>query len=231
LCVRFDDFEDSRPYERDAPMKKKKALGLLALTGTLLVQALASAGPSTATEPVVTKTFMKGEGLLADFDRTDGCIQTKVTVFSNVSKIRGATALDQIAFVGISQFDLCTLTTLVDGFGQTDSPDQIITKDLSSGKLRMSMTFNNFVNGTTAPVTVNVSFRATAKVVTTFKRDAFESDGVRFVSAARTASRTATATGTVTLGSQNVVAPDISSINGSIDSAVNKTKTIDRPVK
>jgi hypothetical protein len=57
---------------------KKTALGVLALAGTLFVQ-LAVAGPSTAAERVTTKTEMRGEGVTAEFVRTDGCIQTYVT--------------------------------------------------------------------------------------------------------------------------------------------------------
>jgi hypothetical protein len=123
---------------------KKKALGVLAVTGTLLVQALASAGAGVAASPVVTKTVMRGEGLTSEFDRTDGCIQTRVSVFGNVSTVKGSTSQDKLAAVTIGQVNHCTATTLVDGFGLTSDFDQVITNNLSGGTLKLSMNFNNF---------------------------------------------------------------------------------------
>lgn len=210
---------------------KKKALGVLALTGTLIVQALVSAGPSAAAEPVVTKTFMRGEGVTAEFHRTDGCIETRIGVFGNVSKVRGAVAPDKLGFVGVTQFDICQHEFLVDGFGQTDTIDQVVKNDLSGGTLRMTLNISNFTAGTVSPMAVNLSFKATSKATTTSVKEVFESNGVRFVSAASTAGRTASATGTIALGADKLVGPGISSASASIDSAVNKEKTIDRPVK
>ena len=90
---------------------KKTALGALALAGTLFVQ-LAGAGPSTAAErsvvrkaerPVITKTVVRGEGLVAEFVRTDGCIQTNVSVFGSVFTVRGSITQDKLGVVSVTQ--------------------------------------------------------------------------------------------------------------------------------
>jgi hypothetical protein len=70
---------------------------------------------------------------------------------------------------------------------------------------------------------------ATATVTTTFVRDVFDFEGIRIISSAGTKSRAAVATGTVTLGTERVVAPDNSSFHATIDSAVSKEKALDRP--
>lgn len=209
---------------------KKKALAVLTMTGILLVQALASAGPSAAAdERVITKTVLRGEGVSATFDRTDGCIHTLVGVFGNVFTATGATAQDNVANVVIAQIDDCQGKFLVEGIGEASTFDQVVKNDLSTATLKMAVNFRNFANGTVVPVTVNMSFRATAKATTTFVRDVSVSEGVRLVTSAGTKSRTGLATGTVTFGAQSVVSPDASSVTAQIDSAVTKEKTKDRP--
>lgn len=213
---------------------KKTALGVLALAGTLFVQ-LASAGPSTAAEPrVITKTVMRGEGLTAEFDRTDGCIQTRVSVWGSVFTVRGSTTPDKLGVVSVTQVNTCTLTTLINGFGETTTLNLVAPNALGRGHLRMSMEFTNFadpVNPVVSPMTANVSFRATAQATTTFAQSKSLSEGIRFVSSAGTKSRAASVTGTVTLGAQKVVSPNTSSYFATIASVVSKEKTVARPVK
>lgn len=218
----------------------KTALGVLALAGALLVQ-LASAGPGTAAErpatkkaerPVITKTVVKGEGLVAEFDRTDGCIQTSVSVFGSVFTVRGSTALDKLGVVSVTQVDTCTDTTLINGFGET--LDSVVPKALAGGHLRMSMEFTNFAdpdNPVVSPMTVNLSFRGTTRATTTSARAISFSEGIRFVSSEDAKSRAASATGTVTLGAHHVVSRDRSSISATIASVVSKEKTVARPGK
>jgi hypothetical protein len=208
---------------------KKTALGGLALAGTLFVQ-LAGAGPSTAAErPVVTKTVTRGEGLTAEFDRTDGCIQTTVSVFGSVFTSRGSTARDKLGFVSVTQVDICTGTTLINGFGETTSTLNLaVPNELARGHLRMSMEFTNFAdpdNPVVSPMTADVSFRATAKATTTFAMSRFPSEGIRLVSSQGTKSRPVSATGTVTLGAQKVVSRGMSSFSATIGSVVTKEKT------
>ena len=98
----------------------------------------------------------------------------------------------------------------------------------------MSMEFTNYAdpdNPVVSPMTADMSFRATAKAVTTFEKSKSFSEGIRFVSSEGTKSRAASATGTVTLGVQKVVPRGISSISATIASVVSKEKTVARPVK
>jgi hypothetical protein len=210
---------------------KTRSFGIVALTSTLSIQALAGAGPVSAAPVIVTKTIEQAEGVVADFDRIDGCIQTRVGILGNSSTTKGATASEEVGLVAISQFDNCQRKSLIDGFGETSTITQTVKSDLSGATLRMTLTFNNFATGTTLPVTVDVAFRATAKKSTTHVRDVFESEGVRFASSVATAVRTVTASGTVTLGTENVVAPGDSSVLGSIGKATSKSKTFDRTGK
>lgn len=59
----------------------------------------------------------------------------------------------------------------------------------------------------------------------------FESEGVVLKSPARAASRTAVATGTITFGTETLIAPGVSSVLASIDAAVTKEKIKARPEK
>ena len=211
---------------------KKKALGVLALTGTLFVQ-LAGAGASVAAErpviakPVVTKTVMTGQRLTAEFEGTEGCIRTRIFVFGSVS-------LERLGVVSVTQENTCTLTTLINGFGETDTLDMAVPNALGRGHLRMSMEFTDSAdpdNPVVSPMTADVSFRATAKATTTSTKFRSFSEGTRFVSSAGTKIRAASATGTITLGTQKVLSPDTSSYFATIGSAVSTEKTIARPAK
>ncbi|MFC9333871.1 hypothetical protein [Arthrobacter sp. NPDC057009] len=210
---------------------KKTALGVLALAGTLCVQ-LATAAPSTASErPVTTKTVTKGEGLTAEFDRTDGCIQTRVSMFGSVFTVRGSAASEKLGVVSVTQTDICTLTTLTNGFAETDTLDLRVRDALARGHLKMSMEFTDFAdpdNPAVLPMTVNVSFRATAPATTTSAKSTSMSAGMRFVSSRGTKSRPVAVKGTVTLGVQKVVAPDIPSYFATIGSVITKEKTVTR---
>jgi hypothetical protein len=219
---------------------KKTALGVLALAGTLVVQ-LAGAGPSTAVErpattkrPVTTKTVTRGEGIAAEFDRTEGCIQTTVSMFGSVFTVRGTTTPDKLGFVSVTQVNTCTLTTLIDGSGEASTLNLAVPNGLSRGSLRMSLEFTNFAdadNPVISPMTADVSFRATARATSTSEKSKSFSEGVRFVSSTGTKSRPVSVIGTITLGAQNVVSPDISSISATVGSVVTKEKTVARPVK
>lgn len=212
---------------------KKTSLGALALAGTLLVQ-LASAGPSTAAERrVITKTVVRGEVITAEYDHTDGCIQTRVSVFGGVLTVRGSATPDNIGFVAVTQVDTCTQTTLIEGDGETSTLKLVVPNGLGKGQLRMSMDFTNFAdpaNPVVSPMTADLTFRATARPATTFAKTKFRSEGIRFVASTETKSRAGAATGTVTLGAQKVVTPDIPSYEATIAWAKNKEKSTTRPV-
>jgi hypothetical protein len=213
----------------------KTALGVLALAGTLFIQ-LTGAGPSTAAErPVTTKTVTRGEGLTAEFEQTNGCIQTRVSVFGSVFTVNGSNTRDTLGVVSVTQVNTCTYTTLINGFGEASTLKLDVSKELARGRLRMSMDFTNFadpVNPVVSRMNADVSFRATAQAITTFAKSTSASEGIRFVSSlAGTKSRAISATGTVTLGAQKVVSRDLSSFSGTIGSMVSKERTTARPVK
>jgi hypothetical protein len=213
---------------------KKTALGVLALAGTLFVQ-LAGAGPSTASESVTTKTEMRGEGVTAEFVRTDGCIQTYVSVFGSVFTARGSAAPEKLGIVSVTQVNTCTAVTLIDGSGDTTtSLNLAVPNGLSNGRLRMSMEFTNYAdaeNPVVSQVTADVSFRATAQATRTSEKSKSRSEGVRFVSSEKTKARPVSAAGTLTVGAQKVLSPDTSSISGMAGSVRSKEKTVARPVK
>ncbi|MDP9694934.1 UNVERIFIED_ORG: hypothetical protein J2X79_002502 [Arthrobacter globiformis] len=212
---------------------KKTALGVLALAGTLFVQ-LAGAGPSTAADRLTTKTEMRGEGVTAEFVRTDGCIQTNVSVFGSVFTARGSTPPENVGFVSVTQVNTCTLVTLINGSGDATTLNLTAPNGLSKGHLRMSMEFTNYAdagNPVVSPLTADVSFKATAHATKTFEESKFRSDGTRFVSSEGTRSRPVSVAGTVTLGAQNILSPDTSSISGTVGSVRSKEKTVTRPVE
>jgi hypothetical protein len=211
---------------------RKTALGILALAGTLVIQ-LAGAGPSTASDRVTTKTEMRGEGVTAEFVRTEGCIQTNVSVFGSVFTARGATPPEKVGFVSVTQVNTCTLVTLIDGFGDATTLNLALPNGLSKGRLRMSMEFTNYAdaeNPVVSPLTADVSFRATAQATKTSEKSKSRSDGIRFESSEKTKARAVSAAGTVTLGAQKVLSPDNSSISGTAGTVRSKEKTVTRPV-
>ncbi|BCW66083.1 hypothetical protein NicSoilB4_08460 [Arthrobacter sp. NicSoilB4] len=210
---------------------KKTAFGVLALAGTLALQ-IASAGPSTAAERrVIAKTVVRGEVLTAEFDHTDGCIQTRVSVFGGVITVRGTTTPEKIGFVAVTQVNTCTQTTLINGDGETDALNLIVPNGLAKGQLTMSLEFTNYAdpaNPVVSPMTADVSFRATDRATKTFAKTKFVSDGIRFVSSAETKSRAGTATGTVTIGAQSVVSPAIPAYEAMLAWANSKEKSVAR---
>ena len=212
---------------------RKTALGVLALAGTLVVQ-LAGAGPSTAGDRVTTKTELRGEGVTAEFVRTEGCIQTNVSVFGSVFTARGATPPEKLGFVSVTQVNTCTLVTLINGSGDTTALNLAVPNGLSNGRLRMSMEFTDYAdaeNPVVSHVTADVSFKATAHATKTFEESKFRSDGIRFASSEKTRARPVSAAGTVTLGDQEVLSPATSSLSGTVGSVRSKEKTVTRPVK
>ena len=84
-------------------------------------------------------------------------------------------------------------------------------------------------NPVVSHVTADVSFKATAHATKTFEESKFRSDGTRFVSSEGTRSRPVSVAGTVTLGAQNILSPDTTSISGTVGSVRSKEKTVTRP--
>jgi hypothetical protein len=214
---------------------KKTAIGVLALAGTLFVQ-LAGAGPGTAAERrVITKTVTTGDAFVAEYDYTDGCIRTWVSVFGGVFTVRGKTAPapEKLGFVSVTQDNTCTGTTLINGSGETSTLNLVVPNALAKGHLRMTIEFTDYAsdNPVVSQLTADLSYRATGKANKTSTKSRIFSEGTRVVSSAATKSRPVSVTGTITLGAQKVVSPNISPYFTTVATALNKEKTTVRIVK
>lgn len=209
----------------------RTSLIALAAAGLVVTQALVSAGPGTAAPPLVSKTNMKGEAVLANFNVEDGCHRTQVSVFGNISRIKGSTANDQLAAVAFLKVDTCEQITLLEGFGTTSILALDVKRNLSQAAFQTTLTATNFVDGRTFPVVVDLDFAATTKAVKTNTRDRFESENVVFKTSSKSSVRSATASGSLLLDSEEVLARGETSLEASISSGTERTVTIERRVK
>lgn len=208
----------------------KKSLGALAATAIILSQALMSAAPSTAAAPVITNTTTTTRNAFAAFSHTDGCIRTDIFVDSGQvldDAISGGIAI-------IQQFDTCAGQVLIDistsngrPGGGTAGVGLVVQKSLSGATLRMFSVAENFVTGISVPVTVDVSFEATAKASRSTSRNVFLDQGRRITSTTVTETRLAVATATVTVGTEVVLDPSTSSTTGGIPALITESTVRD----
>jgi hypothetical protein len=214
-------------------MKKpiRKLLLALAAAGMVVTQAFVSAGPGTAGPPLVSRTAMKGESVLASFSVVDGCQTTQVGVFGNVSRIKGATANDQLASVAFLQFDTCEGVILLEGFGSTSTLALDVKPNLSRAALEATVTATNFIDGRTFPAVLDLDFAATGKAEKTNTRDKFEFENIVFKTSSNSSERSATASGSLVLDGQEILARGETSFDGFIGSGKERTVTIERRVK
>lgn len=209
----------------------RKSLMAFAAAGMVVTQALVSAGPGTAAPPLMTRTAMKGEAVIANFFIEDGCHRTQVTVFGNVSRIKGATANDQLASVSFFKLDTCEQRTLLLGFGATSNLTLNVNPNLSQAAFETTVTATNFVDGRTFPMVVDIDFTATANAVKTNTSDRFESENIVFKTSSKSSERSATASGSLLLDGEEVLAQGETSLEANIASGTERTVTIERPVK
>lgn len=78
---------------------------------------------------------------------------------------------------------------------------------------------------------VDLDFAATTKAVKTNTRDRFESENVVFKTSSKSSVRSATASGSLLLDSEEVLARGETSLEASISSGTERTVTIERRVK
>lgn len=202
----------------------QRARNLAKLTGaavatTALVGGLVA--PAHAAAPV--RNQFSGQAAIAQFVVNEECKRTRVEIFSNVSTVLGSSSTDEIALVAVSILNTCTNLSVVEGFGQTLDIDLTVDKSLTNAALKMTLPFTNLVNATSTTVAVDLRFAATVGPTTTVARDRFVSEGIVFKSMAMTTVRQAEATGTVVMGSEEIVgAGDVSA-----SASINKAKTTD----
>jgi hypothetical protein len=210
-------------------MKKALATGMAA--SMILTSALLSAGPSTAAGTEVANTKLKAVAVTSVFSVVDegGCMQTDLTIFGNNSEGKGGT-FESVGVVTMLQFDKCQGVILIEGFGSTISPALEVSDNLLSGRLRMSLTFNNVRFNKTALVTVDLTSNATDKAVRTQANDKFSLDNIVIKTTNLLSERPAIAMGTITYDSQVLLSENTLSKLGKIASGQDITQTMERRI-
>jgi hypothetical protein len=207
---------------------RTRTISAVALTAMMLGP-MAMAAPATAASPVVTKEKREAVGVFADFlsDSPDGCIHRAVGILVNVADVQRTDTPEAITVVGITEIDRCRGVFITDGFAQTDAAVLDVASNLSTARTKFEVTFNDFVKGTTYPVSFDVSFKANTEKVTLKTKDRIEEGGVLFRSSQRQESRNADAVA-------NLVVDGVPFFNAepsdraSIDSDRLKSRVVDR---
>lgn len=191
-----------------------------ALATAALVGGLAT--PAHAASPV-DRIQVSAESAIAQFVVIEECKRTRVEIFSNVSTELGSRSTDEIGLVAVSILNTCTNLSVVEGFGQTLDIDLAVDKSLANASLKMSLPLTNILNATTTTLTLDLRLAATSAPVTTVGRDRFVSEGTVFTFMAATTTRQAEATGSIVMGSEEIVgAGDVSA-----PASINKAKAFD----
>jgi hypothetical protein len=161
--------------------------------------------------PAETLHFsFKGQFAEALFSSTDpsGCVVTEVFVAADDGRVKtgpGMPEVESVAFIFISQFDVCTQTQLLaaDGFAVL-APDAFqIDRQLTAATLTATIEVFDFVSGTSFPVEVNVSWTGFGDTFSVKDRFHLKAPGFKVNSRFDGTFRDATASGTVTDGTTN----------------------------
>jgi hypothetical protein len=183
---------------------KRFALALAAVVSALVVAFPAYAAPADT----IHFSF-RGPSADAFFTSIDpsGCIQTDVTVFAVDGRFKqdGAPQVESSAFVGISRFDVCTGTLLLDAFGSaTLAPTEfVVDRELTSAALETTVTVTDFVSGTSFPVEMAVSWTGTGATFRQKTHSQIKTPGFMQTSRFDGTFREAAASGTVSDGTTN----------------------------
>lgn len=173
---------------------RTKTLGALALAGTM-IGLVAGAGPSSAAPAEVTKSAVSGDGVIASFRQSSGCIVARATVLAQVNDTG-----ENIATMTASVVDTCAQETLLQGFGASPAVDLETAPNLSSANLATAINFNNFVDGSVTSVPIVISFDAIGSQVTTPTVDIFKAEGALFQALSLSKAKPADAVGTFSIG-------------------------------
>jgi hypothetical protein len=151
----------------------------------------------------------QGLTVQAGFFSTDGCISTDVTISATESK--GPHPPDSpttvsIADIGISQFDQCTGTTVLDAFGEVTLTDQSfqVGPQLISATLKPTGQVTDSVTGSIFNIDVDLTWTPTGPLTAESDRIHVHSPGLIFQSHSNGTSRDAQASGSLSLGGVNL---------------------------
>jgi len=182
----------------------------LLLSVVMLLSMLVTALPAHAAGAETLHFSFKGQEAEAVFISTDpsGCVETFVDVFAVDGRTKfgpGQPTAESVAFLFISEFDVCNDVQLVaaDGFAIL-TPDQFqIDKQITAATLNATIEVFDFVSNTTFPVDVSISW--VGEGPTTSVKDHFQvkAPGFKVNSRANGTFRDATASGTVSDGTTN----------------------------
>lgn len=197
-------------------------LAVATLATTALV--VGGIGSPVHAATTVTRNQLSHEAAIATFVVIEECKRTRVEIFSNASTELGSRTADEIGIVAVSILNTCTNLSTVEGFGQTSDIDLRVDSSLAKAELKISLPLSNILDGTSTPLIMNLHLAATGAPTTTVGRDTFVSDdGTVFTAMALTTTRQAKASGTVVLGSEEIVgAGDVST-----SASINKAKTFE----
>jgi hypothetical protein len=98
----------------------------------------------------------------ANFDNTDGCIETFVFVDGSQNTVNKQTFSGADVF--IDQVNNCTNTELLEAFGSTDNPTFQIDKKLLSASLSATIPVTDFLTNNTFNVSVSVAWTSTSAI-------------------------------------------------------------------
>jgi hypothetical protein len=172
---------------------------LVVLLGALVL-------PAAPAEGKAVHEQFRGRTAFADFSHQEGCILT--TVFVSAGQPSRATT-DGSAFVAITEEDTCTGETLRFAFGQGDvelTIDRRLQTATLTGTLDAEIT--DFVTGetSTAPVTLDLTWSATGELSREKRHEQFDTEMCKAIFSFKGQARDATATGSILLAGENVIA-------------------------
>lgn len=163
----------------------------------------------------VSHTSFNGLEAQAQFNSTDGCLDTFVFLLVDEGQFRernGAPRNETQIAMEIQKYDHCTLQVVFHAYSISRTlPDAAFQADrtLASATLTATVRFEDALNtGSTFLVDVNVSWTGTGPVITDKTHDVQRSDGETFVYNSHRSFRDATATGTVRQGPSTVASGD-----------------------
>jgi hypothetical protein len=197
-----------------------------ALAGLIAAMAV----PAHASTDVFHARF-KGQQAIAQFFRTNGCIETDVFVLGSKGLFRGAKGSptrETNAVVEVFKGVFCTGTVISDAFGTAVIPDSAFTIDskLSSAHLNASVRVTDFVSSASYFVHVNMTWTGTGSTSTSKSHFQDKFGGFTFMENFHGTTRDANTTGAVTRGTTTLISgnADFAAMGNFIDSTLSITR-------
>jgi hypothetical protein len=184
---------------------RKRLLTAIGIAVVLMALAL----PVRAAGAETLHVKFKGQTAQAEFISTEGCVQTVVRVLASDGEFKtdpGGPAAASAGEVYLFQNDLCTQTTIFDGFGFAMlEPDEFqIDEEFTEATLTMTIEVSDDTAGRTIPLDVSVAWNGYGDTFTDDTRFRESTPGLRVNFHLDGIFREATASGTVTDGTTNL---------------------------